>query len=218
MKPSAPSRINRGEEAESRKGHDVAEPLPEETVRLAADGDAAARRRLVEATLDGVWALALRLLRRRDEADEIVQETYARALAGLSGWDPRGRFEGYLARIATNLVWERWRRERPTAALDTDWAAPDALEPWQRVADAEDQRLRLAAIWEAARRLVPKQRAAFLLYHAQGEPHEAIARILDAPVGTVKTWLHRARLEVRRSAETLLRTRTQTTAGQGIVP
>ena len=185
----------------------MADAVAEELVRRAARGDAAARRRLVEATIDDLWALAMRLVRREDNADEIVQETYARALANLSDWTPRGRFEGYLARIATNLVLERWRRARQAVPLDPDLASPAALEPWQRLADAEDDRRRLAAIWEAIQRLAPQPRAALLLYHAQGESYDAIAAILNAPVGTVKTWLHRARIEVRRGAESLLRGR-----------
>jgi len=62
----------------------VADAVAEELVRRAAVGDAAARRRLVEATIDNLWALAMRLVRREDNADEIVQETYARALANLA--------------------------------------------------------------------------------------------------------------------------------------
>ncbi|MGB2753808.1 MAG: sigma factor, partial [Phycisphaerae bacterium] len=96
----------------------MADAVAEELVRRAAAGDAAARRRLVEATIDDLWALAMRLVQREDNADEIVQETYARALANLADWTPRGRFEGYLARIATNLVLERWRRARPAVPLD----------------------------------------------------------------------------------------------------
>jgi RNA polymerase sigma-70 factor (ECF subfamily) len=81
-----------------------------ETVKRAAGGDSAARQSLVETTLDNLWGLAMRMTRRPDDADDIVQETYARAFATLSGLQPNGRFEGYLARIATNLMLERWRR------------------------------------------------------------------------------------------------------------
>ena len=185
----------------------MAETVAEVWVRRAAEGDVAARRRLVEATIDDLWALAMRMVRREDNADEIVQETYARALANLADWTPRGRFEGYLARIATNLVLERWRRERPAVPLDPDLASPEALEPWQRLADEEDDQRRLSAIWKTIQRLAPQPRAALLLYHAQGESCDSIAGILDVPVGTVKSWLHRARIEVRCGAESLLRGR-----------
>jgi RNA polymerase sigma-70 factor (ECF subfamily) len=196
------------------KGQAVADTVAEELVRRAAEGDAAARRRLVDATLDDLWARAMHLVRREDDADEIVQETYARALAHLADWMPRGRFEGYLARIATNLVLERWRRARPAVPLDPDFASPAALEPWQHLADEEEDRRRLAAIWEAVRQLAPQPRAALLLYHAEGESCDAIAAILDVPVGTVKSWLHRARLDVRRGAEALLRGRTAVSQSQ----
>jgi len=181
----------------------MADALPWDTVRMAARGDPAARRDLAERTLDDLWRLAMRLTRRRQEAESVVQETYARAFAALDGLEPNGRFEGYLARIATNLVLERWRKHRPTEPVPTD--LPDeASEPWQQVARDEDDRRRLAAVWQAVGELDPKPRAAVLLFYAHGEACEAIGRILDAPAGTVKTWLHRSRNRIRQRADALL--------------
>lgn len=182
----------------------MAEAIAWSIVTQAAAGDAEARRLLVEATIDDLWALGMRLTRRPDEADDVVQETYARALASLSGLQPTGRFEGYLARIATNLVLERWRRQRPAGPLAETTVAPDAIEPWQAVAAREEEQRQLAAIWAAIGQLEPQPRAAVLLFYAQGESCEGIGHILDVPVGTVKTWLHRARNQVRQDAEMLL--------------
>jgi RNA polymerase sigma-70 factor (ECF subfamily) len=175
-----------------------------EIVRRAAGGDAGARQNLVESTLDDLWALALRLTRRRDDADDVVQETYSRVFATLAGLQPIGRFEGYLARIATNLVLERWRRRRPTSNVAEGVMTAESIEPWQAVADREDEQRRLAAIWEAIGDLDPQPRAALILYHAQGKSCDEVAEILDVPVGTVKTWLHRARNQVRHDAEAIL--------------
>jgi len=174
-----------------------------DTVRQAAHGSPAARRDLVDRTIDDLWALAMRLTRCKDQADEVVQETYTRALATLDGLQPTGRFEGYLARIATNVVLERWRRHRPTTPV-SEGLSDEAVEPWQVVADAEEDRRRLAAVWTAIGELEPKPRAAVLLFYAHGESCEGIGRILDVPAGTVKTWLHRGRNQIRRRAETLL--------------
>jgi RNA polymerase sigma-70 factor (ECF subfamily) len=193
----------------------MAEAVGWDLVREAAEGDAFARRRLVEATMDGVWTLAMRMLRRADEADDVVQETYARALAALPHLVPDGRFEGYLARVATNLVLERWRRRPAGAAAAQTIAAPAALEPWRAVADREDEQRRLAAVWEGTQRLAPGPRAALLLFYAQDFSCDQIAQVLDAPVGTVKTWLHRARADVRRTAEALLDGRGRRTSAKG---
>ena len=95
----------------------MAQALAWDIVRRAARGDANARRDLVEATLDGLWRLAMRLTRRENDADDVVQETYTRVFAALGRLEPTGRFEGYLARTATNLVLERWRRDRPTTPV-----------------------------------------------------------------------------------------------------
>ena len=198
MKPYAAARIDRGDGRRDEKGLSMADAVSWDTVKAAAAGDGAARRQLVDETIGGVWSLAMRLTRQKDLADEIVQETYARVLANLEGLRPDGRFEGYLARIATNLVMERWRRHRPSVEISDAVPSADSTEPWQAVADAEDDRRRLAAIWAATQ----------LLYYAQGESYDEIAHILDVPAGTLKTWLHRARIEVRRSAEALLRGQT----------
>ena len=182
----------------------MAQALAWDIVTRAARGDADARLHLVEATLDGLWGLAMRLTRREDDAETIVQETYTRVFAALDRLEPTGRFEGYLARIATNLVLERWRRQRPMAEVSKTLTAP-ALEPWQTVADAEDDRRRLAAVWAAVQELEPKPRAAVLLFYAQNESCDAIGGILGVPSGTVKTWLHRSRNQMRERAQVLLR-------------
>jgi RNA polymerase sigma-70 factor (ECF subfamily) len=180
-------------------------------VSRAAAGDADARRRLVEETVDDLWTLAMRLTRRQNEAEDVVQETYARTFASLGGLTPNGRFEGYLARIATNLVLERWRRQKPETAASDAVLPPDDDEPWQTAADREERSHRLATVWQAIQDLDPPMRAAMLLFYAQGESCEAIGRILDAPVGTVKTWLHRSRNHVRQAAESAMRAGAATT-------
>jgi RNA polymerase sigma-70 factor (ECF subfamily) len=184
----------------------MSEAVAWQLVRQAATGEPQARQSLVEATLDDLWALAMRLTRRQDEAETIVQETYARAFAALPGLTPGGRFEGYLARIATNLVLERWRRRSPRATEIPDGlASPADVEPWKAAADKEDQQRLLAAAWEAIQGLAPEPRAAVLLFYAQSQTCDEIAQVLDVPIGTVKTWLHRARNQVRQQAERLLK-------------
>jgi len=186
----------------------MADAVAWDTVRQAARGDPDARHSLVGQTVDDLWRLAMRLTRRSNDADDIVQETYARAFATLDGLEPIGRFEGYLARIATNLVLERWRKRRPAGTVPPGLSDHAATEPWQQVANAEDDQRRLAAVWQAVGELDPKPRAAVLLFYAQGESCEAIGHILDAPAGTVKTWLHRSRNHIRQRADTLLAEQT----------
>ncbi len=182
----------------------MADAVAWQLVRRAAAGNPRARRRLVEATVDDLWKLALRLTRQPDRADDVVQETYARAFAALPGLRPTGRFEGYLARVATNLVLEEWRRARPVAAAAEATLAAGEPEPWRHLAETEDRERRLAAVREAVDALAPEPRAALTLFHAQGLSLREVAEELGAPEGTVKTWLHRARRQVRSAAEARL--------------
>jgi RNA polymerase sigma-70 factor (ECF subfamily) len=182
----------------------MADAVDWQLVKEAAAGDARARQSLVESTVDNLWALAMRLVRRRDEAEDIVQETFVRMFATISNLTPQGRFEGYLARIATNLVVERWRRKRPAGEISEALPSPDDAEPWQMAADKEDRRRLLEAAWQAIERLDPEPRAAVLLFYAQNQSCDAISEILDVPVGTVKTWLFRSRNQIRQEASRLL--------------
>ena len=183
----------------------MADAVAWQLVREAAAGDARARQSLVESTADDLWALAMRLVRRRDEAEDIVQETFVRMFATISNLTPHGRFEGYLARIATNLVVERWRRKRPPSEISESHPSPDAVEPWQAAADKEDRRRLLQAAWQAIEGLAPDPRAAVLLFYTQNQSCDEISGILDVPVGTVKTWLYRSRNQIRQEAERRLR-------------
>ena len=63
----------------------------------------------------------------------------------------------------------------------------------------------MAAAWEAIQGLAPEPRAAVLLFYAQSQTCDEIAQVLEVPIGTVKTWLHRARNQVRQQAERLLK-------------
>jgi RNA polymerase sigma-70 factor, ECF subfamily len=190
----------------------MADALGWEKVRQAANGDAVARRDLVNTTIGGLWSLAMRLTRSPNDADDVVQETYARILPVLHTLQPTGQFEAYLARTAANLVIERWRRRRAEVEISEALASPGALEPWQTVADKEDDQRRLAAVWASIQKLEPAPRAAVLLFYAHGESCKGISEILQVPVGTVQTWLHRARIDVRQKAEILLR--KQSAAGR----
>jgi RNA polymerase sigma-70 factor (ECF subfamily) len=61
---------------------------------------------------------------------------------------------------------------------------------------ADDSTELLAEIHEALAELRAEYRTVFVLFHEQGQPYETIAETLDRPIGTIKTWLHRARLEI----------------------
>ncbi len=138
-----------------------------------------------------VFGLCFRMMRHRQDAEDVVQETFLRAMGGIAGFDPAQPLRPWLLGIAANrcrTALER-RARRPILAE----SAGECVDPRPGLVDPDD----LAGELERALgRLRPAYRLVFVLFHEQGLPYEEIARAIDRPVGTIKTWLHRARAEL----------------------
>jgi RNA polymerase sigma-70 factor (ECF subfamily) len=166
-------------------------------LRAAADGaragDPEAFRALVDATHATVFRLAAALVRDRDEAADVTQETYVRAWGRLDELRDGGAALGWLCRIARNVAHDRrrswWSRIRaPLDALAGEAAPPEGL-PDAALAAAE----RAGAVRAALARLPDKHRVVLALREVEGLSYEEIAAALGVPVGTVESRLHRAR-------------------------
>lgn len=159
-------------------------------MRRCLAGDEAALRFFVERFQGSVFGLCYRMLRHRQDAEDLAQEVFLRAFRGLSRWQPGRPLKPWLMMIAANRCRTAIRRRmnRPAAAplLDDAPTTP-----------ASDESTDLAEELERAlSRLREDYRQCFVLFH-QGELSCArIAKIMGRPTGTIKTWLHRARREL----------------------
>lgn len=154
-------------------------------------GDQGAMLALVERFRGQVFGLCFRMLGQRQDAEDAAQETFVRLLKNLRQWDPSRPFEPWLLAIAGNRCRTALaaRKRRPVAEPTVEWVADDA--PDQRAADhlAEEVQLALFQVRE-------EYRQAFVLFHEQELSYAEIAAAMDVPLGTVKTWVHRARREL----------------------
>ncbi len=121
----------------------------------------------------------------------MAQETFVRVLRNLHRFDPQRGFEPWLLAIAANrcrtLLASRMRRPMSTPLVEQ---LGDATEDRQAAAGlAEEVSLALSQIR-------PDYRRAFLLFHEQEMSYAEISAALDCPLGTVKTWVHRARRDL----------------------
>ncbi|HET7784615.1 MAG TPA: sigma-70 family RNA polymerase sigma factor [Myxococcales bacterium] len=178
-----------------------------EWARAAAGGDKAAFARLVEKHKQSVFGLCFRLLGGGEEARDAAQETFVRAYTGIRAFDARQPFAAWVLRIARNHCIDLLRRRRPTLALSAEGrgddgpetgVAPELPDPFalsgeQRVQEEEAQR----DLDRAVAGLPPRYREVIALFHIQHKSYADIAATLDVPMGTVMTWLHRARKELR---------------------
>lgn len=181
----------------------LVDPLTEQQIISdARRGDIDAFNRLVEQYERLVFAVAVRLLRDPENAEDVTQETFIRAYSSLLHYHG-GSFRAWLTRIATNRCYDLLRslQRRPADSLDTEVVEAEPRWSVETVGvDPESLAVRaeLGRRLERALDLLPDdQRLVVLLYDVHGYDYEEIAQITDVSLGTVKSRLSRARSRLR---------------------
>lgn len=162
-----------------------------------AGGDRSAFAALYEATAPKLYGIVLRILRRRDVADEVVQDVYVKIWQRAGDFDPsRASPITWMATVARNRALDEARRVRvPTVSDDGAMErVPDpARSPLAQAAAAEDLRRLDGCIGELEAERGQMVRLAYL----DGLSRQELADRFGQPVGTVKTWLHRSLKQLR---------------------
>lgn len=153
-------------------------------------------RAFVERYERRVYAVALRILGDRHDAEDASQETFVRAFKSLAGFDARRPFAGWLLAIAANVArrhLQRRRRALPIVEVEAAAAGAGALGY-----ESEESAAALrGAVAECLERLSDQKRRALVLLHRDRRSYAEIAAIMGVPIGTVKTAIHRARVDLR---------------------
>ena len=185
----------------AKPGIDLATLSDQDVVLQARDGRQAAYRELVRRYERPIFSLIYRMVRNREQAEDLSQETFVKALNAIESYRPEYKFSSWIFKIANNVSIDHLRRrELDTLSLD---GSPHALTPEAIQASAlqlgDRQETALEELEQAISTLRPEYRACILLRHVEGRPYEEIATMLDLPLGTVKTYIHRARGELRQA-------------------
>lgn len=189
---------------------ELATASDQDVVLEAREGRQAAYRELVRRYERPIFSLIYRMVRNREQAEDLSQETFVKALNAIESYRPEYKFSSWIFKIANNVAIDHLRRrELDTLSLD---GSPHALTPEavqatalqlgdrQETALEELEAKELGGeIERAIAGLRPEYRACILLRHVEGRPYEEIATMLDLPLGTVKTYIHRARGELREA-------------------
>lgn len=159
-------------------------------VRECLRGDAQAMRFLVDRFQPEVFGLSVRLLHHRQDAEDVVQEVFLRVFRSLKRWDSKRPLRPWIMGITVNRcrTWLGQRKRRP-----------EPVEYLHEIASGtpnDDGAELTREIQDALAELRVEYRGVFIMFHEQGMPYEEIALALGKPVGTIKTWLHRTRLEL----------------------
>jgi RNA polymerase sigma-70 factor (ECF subfamily) len=159
----------------------------EAIIERCREGDLAAFRRLYERYEQPLLRTASRLLGRRQDAEDAVQETFIKLYRRIDLFQSGSKFSTYLFRILINTCTDILRKRTPETALD-----PDREDPGAR----SGHELRFS-LEEAILSLPDRMRACFVLFAVEELDQAEIARILEISVGAVKAHVHRARIRLR---------------------
>lgn len=168
-------------------------------------GDERAIRQLVESYQTAVFQLVWRSVGNEEDARDITQEAFVRAIKALDRFDPERPFRNWIFRIASNLAIDHLRRRRlRTVSINVDEDDPEGRRAPILMDDGArpDEQLEQLSLSERLARLVERLPADYRmvvhLRHREQLSYDEIAATLDVPLGTVKARLHRAHQRLRR--------------------
>lgn len=173
-------------------------------ISRARAGERSAMRELVDLHKDRLFAFIWRMVRHHHDAEEICQDAFLKAFASLDTFSTDYRFSTWLFTIGYRVCLNHLRRKRAlTGELDFAAVRLDLDGPGTTSLQSEEAGRLRDLIWSAVERLSSPQRAAVLLFYRHECGCHEIARVLELPVATVKSHLHRARTRLREMLETV---------------
>ena len=169
-------------------------------IRRCLTGEERAHRELIARYERPVFSVALRMLRQREDAEDVTQETFVRMFRALERYDPSRPFAAWLFTITSRLCIDLLRRRkiRPVALVRHELGSseeetidiPDMSPGPDVLTQHEEEERRVKDLIEA---LPPHYRIVVLMRHQQDMAYEEISEALGLPLGTVKARIHRAR-------------------------
>jgi RNA polymerase sigma-70 factor, ECF subfamily len=172
----------------------------EDLVRRYLEGDQQAFTSLVERHQTRVFNVALRVLGNPDDARDATQDAFLTMVRKLSQFRGDAAFTTWLHRVTVNACYDMLRKRRRTPMLrlvgDDDEPMPDLGPPTPDHADAAADTIDVA---RALQEIPDDYRIVLVLADVQDLPYEEIARVLDIPIGTVKSRVHRGRIALGRA-------------------
>ena len=167
-----------------------------ELVRRFLAGDTGAANELIARHERRVYAVCLRVLGNPDDAADAAQDALLAMVRKLDGFRGEAAFSTWLYRVATNVCYDHLRRAQRRPVLRR---ADDATTPEPAIDDHADAVAGAHDVSAALAQVPEDFRIAIVLADVQDMPYDEIAKVLDLPVGTVKSRVHRGRIALARA-------------------
>lgn len=171
----------------------------QDTITAVLAGNDEAYGRLVERYQTGLVRYCFTIAKDADAAEDIAQEAFIRAYDKLNRYDPQYKFSTWLYKIAHNLALKSLRRP-PDLPFDEELQ----LAVVDRAAEADEREEREAAVRRAVATLSVNYQTAIHLHYWERRDYEDVAEIMGVPSTTIKTWLYRARQELKEKCHGII--------------
>jgi RNA polymerase sigma-70 factor (ECF subfamily) len=155
---------------------------------------------------DRLFNTVFHMVGQAEDARDIVQEALVQAYLKLDSFRGESAFYTWLYRIALNLAASHQRRRRPAASLDAmrETGSVEPADEEDNPAESLERQERCRQVRQAIAQLADEYRSVLVLREIDGFPYETIAEVLDLPLNTVRSRLHRGRLQLKKTLKDVL--------------
>ncbi|QDP38927.1 RNA polymerase sigma factor SigW [Radiobacillus deserti] len=181
------------------------ETVIKQKIKQVKKGDHAAFEDVVTFYQNKVYQICFRMIGNKHEAEDLAQEAFIRAFVNIQSFDSTKKFSTWLYRIATNVSIDRIRKKKPDYYLDAEVKGTEGLDMYSQLSsdqplpEEELESLEMQTyIQNEIMALPPKYRSVIALRYLDELSLLEISEILDIPVGTVKTRIHRGREALKK--------------------
>ena len=186
-------------------GENAMDDLVNKRINEVLKGNQDAFEEIVTLFQHRLYHVCYRMLSNAQEAEDIAQEAFVRAYINIHTFDQKRKFSTWLFRIATNLCIDRIRKKKPDYYLDANVPGTEGLDMYSQIAadgdlpEEEVERMETQKrIQYEISKLPDKYRSVIILRYIEELPLQEIGDILELPLGTVKTRVHRGRAALRK--------------------
>jgi RNA polymerase sigma-70 factor (ECF subfamily) len=178
----------------------------QQLIRHTLDGENEAFGQLIRKYQDRLYNGMVQILRNESEAEDVVQDAFVLAFTKLATFKGNSAFFTWLYRIAYNVAITRLRRRKPNVSIEgkDESGRFDFADPGPAPEDRMEQQEQAKQLSKALGRLSQEHRAILILREMDELDYDAISEVLDLPIGTVRSRLHRARGHLREHLDAIM--------------